>query len=167
MKLRRFQTGDAIEIASLFLETVRRINGGDYSPREVAAWAPEHIDVGALGRRQADSYGIVAEVDGEIVGFGNVEESGHLDCLYVHADFPQRGIGSRILERLEAKARRSGVRRLFTEASITARPFFERRGYTVLERQQVEVRGVALTNFRMEKFLKPNIQRGPKTPTDG
>lgn len=38
-------------------------------------------------------------------------------------------------------------------ASRTARPFFEQRGYRVLAEQQVERRGVTLTNFRMEKTL--------------
>ena len=38
-----------------------------------------------------------------------------------------------------------------THASITARPFFEKRGYQVLRAQQVERRGILLTNYIMEK----------------
>ena len=38
-----------------------------------------------------------------------------------------------------------------THASITARPFFEKRGYRVVKEQQVERHGVLLTNFVMEK----------------
>lgn len=165
MRLRRFHPNDTNEIAQLFLETVRRVNIRDYTPREVAAWAPDHIDVGALGRRLVDSFSIVAERDGAIVGFGNLEESGHVDCLYVHADFPGQGIGSALLQKLEAAARESGKRRVFTEASITARPFFEKRGYAVLARQLVAVRGVELTNYRMEKFLELGVERAPEIPT--
>ena len=40
---------------------------------------------------------------------------------------------------------------LTTHASITARPFFEKRGYTVVREQQVERRGELLTNFVMRK----------------
>lgn len=39
------------------------------------------------------------------------------------------------------------------DAAATARLFFEQRGYHVLAEQQVERRGVTLTNFRMEKTL--------------
>ena len=35
--------------------------------------------------------------------------------------------------------------------SITARPFFERRGYRVVREQQVERQGIMLTNFVMIK----------------
>lgn len=37
------------------------------------------------------------------------------------------------------------------DASITARPFFEKRGYKVIKEQQVEKQGIFLTNFVMEK----------------
>ena len=38
-----------------------------------------------------------------------------------------------------------------THASITARPFFEKRGYQVAKEQQVERQGIFLTNYVMIK----------------
>ncbi len=38
-----------------------------------------------------------------------------------------------------------------THASITARPFFEKRGYVVKKEQQVERHGILLTNYVMER----------------
>ncbi len=55
---------------------------------------------------------------------------------------PQRG-GNR-----SGAGRGGGLGRL-----LTARPFFEGRGYRALWAQRVERRGVALTNYRMEKAL--------------
>jgi hypothetical protein len=52
------------------------------------------------------------------------------------------------------------IPRIFAEVSIIAQPFFERCGFSVIQ-QQVALRGgIALTNFRMEKRLKP-LPRGP------
>jgi hypothetical protein len=42
---------------------------------------------------------------------------------------------------------------LFTEASITARPFFEAEGFVVLSPQVVISRGVEFVNYRMERVL--------------
>ncbi|MFC6235817.1 GNAT family N-acetyltransferase, partial [Leucobacter soli] len=59
----------------------------------------------------------------------------------------------RLLAEAERRARTSGVAELYTDASITARPFFERRGFRV-EREQRQVRsGAELVNFRMRKRL--------------
>ncbi len=58
-----------------------------------------------------------------------------------------------LLNQIEQVARSLQIERLFTEASLTAKPFFERRGFDVVRAQQVERRGVWFCNFVMEKFL--------------
>lgn len=157
MHIRPFCSEDAIAIATLFHDTVRRVNCRDYSEEQIRAWAPDAVDPARWAGKLAGRFSIVAESDGVIVGFGDIEADGHLDHLYVHADHQGEGVGRRLAEALEAEAHRLGVGRIFTEASITARPFFERRGYRVVERQTVLCRGVALINFRMEKLLPPEI----------
>jgi putative acetyltransferase len=42
---------------------------------------------------------------------------------------------------------------LFTEASITAKPFFQRMGFSVVKEQEVSRRGETFINYAMEKFL--------------
>ena len=42
-------------------------------------------------------------------------------------------------------------RKITVHASITARPFFEKRGYRLVRSQTVERRGVQMQNFHMEK----------------
>jgi putative acetyltransferase len=64
-----------------------------------------------------------------------------------------RGVGSRLLVAVEGEARKTGLERIHTEASITARPFFVRWGFRVVREQVVERRGVGMTNFVTEKDL--------------
>ncbi|KJG63374.1 acyltransferase, partial [Raoultella planticola] len=44
---------------------------------------------------------------------------------------------------------------LTVDASITAKPCFERHGFRVVEEQQVAVRGETFINYRMEKVRRP------------
>ena len=94
------------------------------------------------------SIGAVLVKDGEIVGFGNMDESGYLDMLYVHSEHQREGIATAICDMLEEHC---PADEFTTHASITAKPFFEQRGYRVTKKQQVECRGVMMTNFVMEK----------------
>lgn len=71
----------------------------------------------------------------------------YLDRLFVHADYQRKGIATAICNQLEQAVQGNIV----THASITARPFFEKRGYTVVKEQQVERQGIFLTNFIMIK----------------
>lgn len=92
-------------------------------------------------------YSIVA-VDGEIiVGFGDIDQTGYLDRLYVHANHQGKGVAAAICNKLEQAVQGKVV----THASITARPFFEKRGYRIVREQQVERKGIFLTNYVMEK----------------
>jgi putative acetyltransferase len=64
-----------------------------------------------------------------------------------------RGVGRRLYEAAEREAGELGLESVSTEASLTARPFFERLGFRVVREQTVVRRGVGLTNFVMEKRL--------------
>ena len=139
-------------LAELFRETVCRINSRDYSPEQIAAWTG-----GATPKRWDGLFSgalrfILAErdTDGAILGFTAVDR-GYLHSLFVHAEYQSRGIGSGLLEQAEAYAHMQGAVRITSEVSLTARPFFERKGYRVDREQQIDRGGVLLTNFYCQK----------------
>jgi putative acetyltransferase len=151
--IRRYTPGDLAGLIVLFRDTVRRINRRDYSQAQVMAWAPDEIDAQQWARRFGNKAVWVADLEGAPVGFVDVARDGQIDMLYVHADHQGRGIASRLLGTVEAGARAHGLLRLFTEASITARPFFERRGFRVLAPQRVVRWAQEFVNYRMDKQI--------------
>jgi putative acetyltransferase len=151
--IRYYEAGDAPEIVRLFFETVRSVNRADYSDEQLEAWAPGVPDPEEWHARMAGRRTLVAEEGGEVVGFAELEYDGRLDMLYVRKDAVGRGVGRRLYEAVEREARGQGLGWIFTEASITARPFFEQQGFRVVREQMVSRRGVSMTNFVMEKEL--------------
>lgn len=145
MFLRAYQSADCPIMAALFYSTVHTVNARDYSQEALNAWADGHVDLEAWDQSFRARYSLIAIEDGEIVGFGDIDRTGYLDRLYVHKDRQGEGIGTAICDQLEASV--SGE--ITTHASITARPFFEKRGYRVVREQQVERHGVLLTNYVM------------------
>ena len=155
-RLRLYRPQDLEGLIQLFYETVHEVNLGDYSPAEVDAWvpSPESVDRAAWGESLAAHYTVVAEREGQLLGFGDMDSTGYFDRLYVHRDFHGRGVATSIAHALEGFAHGLGAQRVTVHASRTARPFFERRGYRMLYAQQVERRGVLLENFAMELALE-------------
>ena len=151
--LRPYQPDDGPSLLALFRDTIRRVNSRDYSPAQVAAWASDNINTVRWLGRFAGRFVPVAEEVGRPVGFAELEENGHVDRVYVSADRQRRGIGRQLLAALVVEARRVGRTRLYTEASVTARPFFEAQGFTVLAPQVVTCRGLDFVNYRMERLL--------------
>lgn len=157
MKIRRFKKSDADQIARLFHDTVRQINIRDYTDRQVRAWAPDNIYFRDWKTTCSQKITFVAEDQGVVTGFAELEENGHIDCFYCHRSYQQQGIGKLLFQALEKEAREQKIRRLYAEVSITAKPFFTRMGFSEIKRQNV-IRGeIKFTNYVMDKNLKPDV----------
>lgn len=148
MQIRPYRPSDCDAMADLFYNTVHNVNAADYSPRQLDAWADGKVDLAAWNCSFQEHCTLVAEENGEIIGFGDITGEGYLDRLYVHHLYQRQGIATALCDRLEQTVKGN----ITTHASITARPFFEKRGYRVVRQQQVERRDVLLTNFVMEKL---------------
>jgi putative acetyltransferase len=153
MHIRRFRPGDEGQIAQLFHDTIHTVNRRDYSPRQLAAWAPTDLYFRDWLTVCANRFTLVADDEGQIAGFAELEAKGHIDCFYCHRDYQGQGVGRQLYQGLEEQARTMSLNRLFVEASITARPFFERMGFVTLAAQSVPCRGETFLNYTMEKWL--------------
>ena len=149
VQLRPYREGDCPALAALFTDTVHTVNAADYTPAQLDAWAPAAgPDLQDWDQRFKDHITLVAEVEGRLAGFADLDPAaGYLDRLYVGSRFQRQGVATALCDALEEAAAGPVV----THASVTARPFFARRGYRVLRAQQVERRGVTLANYVMEK----------------
>ena len=135
MQIRRYNAADFDAAIRLFYNSVHSISNRDYFPEQLDAWAPD-IDVIQRERR----------LDERLL-------SGYFDLLYVHPEYQRQGVATMIADNIEEHVTSQGARTITTDASITAKPFFEQRGYRVVKMQTAQIRGSSLVNFHMEKEL--------------
>lgn len=148
MQLRAYEPIDCEKLAVLFYQTVHCINAQDYTEAQLNAWATGKVNLKNWNNSFLEHHTVVAEENAEIIGFGDMDDSGYLDRLFVHKDHQRQGIATAICDELE---RAAAGKQITTHASITAKGFFLRRGYRVVRKQEVVRCEVLLTNFLMEK----------------
>lgn len=153
MLIRRFKRTDTEQIATLFHETIREINREHYSDDQVKAWAPDDIHFKDWETYCLSKHTLVADDNGLIAGFAQLDDNGYIDCFYCHKDYQRLGIGSRLFEAVSEKAKELKLKELTVESSISARAFFEGKGFSVVTPQKVFRRGQVLENFLMKKNL--------------
>lgn len=151
MIIRKYKSTDCKYLAQLFYDTVHSINSKDYSKKQLDAWTTGNIDLKQWDESFKKNYTIVALENNIIVGFGDIDKTGYLDRLYVHKDYQGKKIATLILVELEKKVKPC---KIITYASITAKPFFESRGYEVVKENVVIRNNVYLSNYIMEKNCK-------------
>jgi putative acetyltransferase len=150
--VRGYVPRDAEATIEIFMRAIREVASKDYTPDQVGAWAQVDNQEG-WARKRASRPTWIAIIDGNPAGFSDLEPRGYLDMMFVHPHYQGLGVASLLLKTLEAAGREQGLLLITTEASLTARPFFEKRGFDVIASQAVQKRGQTLRNFRMEKRL--------------
>jgi len=153
--VRAYRPEDAPALMAVYHSAIHETAARDYTPEQIAAWAPETLDAERWAQRMAGITPFVAERDGAIVGYADVQANGYIDHFFVAGHAARQGVGTALMRRIHEQAAVLGLPSLFSEVSITARPFFERWGFTVEQQQRMFPRGVELPNFRMRKPLEP------------
>lgn len=153
MIIRKYRDSDLDQILYLFYNTVHTINSKDYSESQLAAWAVRDPDKHKWGESLSNNISYVAELNDTIIGFGDLNHERYIDRLFTHKDFQGIGVASKILGTLEKEAKRLAYIEVYTEASITAKPFFENQKYYTVLCQNKSYKGQNFINYIMKKEI--------------
>ncbi len=153
--IRQATISDIPEMTEVYKNTVLTVNRKDYSAEEVEDWAScGSDDIEHWNQLFKEQHYVLAEnEDGIIVGFGSINDTGYMHTLFVHADFQHQGLATLLYQHLEKYAQEKGARKITSEVSITAKPFFEKQGFVVDEEQKRKANKLCLINYKMSKEL--------------
>ena len=165
--LRPMLPTDAPMLTDIFRASIEGLTGDAYSREQQDAWASAADDSAAFVRRLADRVTFVATLQNSPVAFASLEGTDKIDMLYVHPAVAGQGVATTLLEALEKLANARGAKRLTTDASDTARDFFDARGYTAQRRNTVLRGGEWLSNTTMTKDVAPSDRTGSNHTSGG
>jgi putative acetyltransferase len=151
--LRPFLAADLPLLSEIRFAAIEELTGEDYDEAQRRAWASSADDDAEFARSLEKGLTLVALTGGGPVGFISLQDGGLIDQLYVHPAVARTGVASALVDAIEKLAAARGVATLVTEASDTAKPLFEKRGFAAESRNTIEIEGEYLGNTRMTKAL--------------
>lgn len=154
VSIREARPEDAQSVRDVHAASIRALGRFHYDEQQIDSWSD--LDDVEYPITEEDTYVVVAEEDGIIVGFGEMDlDGGQLRAIYVSPAESRRGVGTALLRELEAVAQANGLDELHLSASLNAVPFYEHHGYRPGEDTTHESSGrVELEVIRMEKPLR-------------
>lgn len=147
---------DFPQVRRVFKDAVLNIGVCAYTEEQVRVWAA-FADDPQFDEQLKEGVTIVAEQQGEVVGFGQLHPLNHIALLYVDSRHANQRIGSALANRLERRAQDAGMKAVSVEASKIAKPFFEKQGYTVLEKEIIDRNGIEFERYLMHKRIRNGI----------
>jgi putative acetyltransferase len=150
--IRIYQHGDHRSIAEIFTSAIHQIASEVYTPEQCLAWSDREPNYEHWRKRCELKRPFVAIVDSEVAGYLELDPDGHIDCAYVNPKYRRRGVVSRLVEHAVDTCFALNLPRVYVEASICAKPMFEKLGFQTLAENQVVIKGITLLNYRMERL---------------
>jgi len=154
MDFRKATISDLTEMQEMYIDTIKWSCKNDYSPLEIDAWISGLNNVERWAKVIHAQFVLLAIAENKIVGYGTLKDGNYIDFFCVHKDFQRQGIADKIFNQLENEAKKENVETITADVSITAKPFFEKKGFVVKTKQKNIRLGVELINYKMEKSLK-------------
>lgn len=144
---------DLATLQQLYVDTIQSVCVNEYSAEERNVWASGINNTERWQEVMHTQYILLAIINEQVAGFATLKAWNYIDFFYVHKDFQRMGIAKGLLSMLEAEAIKHGTKILSSDISKTARPFFEKNGFTALKEQHHQRQHVVLVNYKMEKQL--------------
>lgn len=95
MPIRNLHPGDEPALRAVFYSSVHDLARRHYTAEQLAVWAPRQYDVAQWGERLRGNRPFIAEVDGCIAGFADLQDSGCVDHFCVAGACAGPGAGER------------------------------------------------------------------------
>jgi len=153
IKIRKAQLSDLSQIRQLFFDTITKVNVKDYTPEQIKVWSSGVGNIERWEKKFSEQLFIVATDNETLLGFTSLLQNYYIDHLYVSHLHMGKGIASQLIDYIENIALQSSVLKLRSDVSITALPFFEKRGYIIVKRNENLHKGEVLINFDVVKKL--------------
>jgi len=153
LTVRPYKAHDRTACWGVFYRAVREGAAGVYDEAQRAAWAPSPLPALDGHDKLAAAHTFVAEREGRVVGFMNVEPSGYLDMAFVLPEEMGQGTAAALYGAVLAQARAQGSDRMTVTASPLARRFFAKRGWSVDRREDLAADGQVYEVFHMSTVV--------------
>jgi putative acetyltransferase len=154
MNFRKATASDLSEMQQLYIGTIQSVCINDYNSDQIEAWISGVKNTERWVEVIRTQFVLLAIIKDQIAGFGTLKDDNYIDFFYIHKDFQRQGIADKLLTELELEAQKQHSKIITSDISITAKPFFEKKGYVVKTEQKNIRLNIELINYKMEKELK-------------
>lgn len=160
--MRPFMPADTVRVQDLYAQSIEELTQDEYDEDQRLAWMSGAADGPAFARRLMQNVTLLVERDGELLGFASLKDNSVVDFLYVHPYAVGEGVATTLMDALEKLAKARGATVLTAEVSDTAYDVFLGRGFEPVQRNNVPIDDVWLSNTTMRKPLAAPAEKDAK-----
>ncbi|MER8461988.1 GNAT family N-acetyltransferase [Mesorhizobium sp. M1396] len=131
INIRSSEIDDLPALSRLIFRTVETSYSGVYPPRAIAFLKQFHSEEKVLQRIET-GVTLVAEQGSQLIATASLDGQ-EITAVFVDPDRQRLGFGQLLMQDLEERARKNGLRETILSVSLPSKKFYERLGYQIVE----------------------------------
>ncbi len=151
--IRRANIRDLPRLQRLFYNTITSVGLKVYTKVQIKKWTQHFSDTAYWEHKFVHNNFYVATLNGEVVGFISLSDTGYIDYIYVSHNYQGKGIANLLYTRIEVLAKELDFKELTSDISALEKPFFEKKGFEILKECHRRIDNETLVNFSVKKVL--------------
>lgn len=159
LMLRPYAAADLDATVAMQCRAVEVLGRTHYGPEDIALLVAASREPGYAGELAANDLWLAVDPAGTVLGsagWGRARgedgtERARIRKVFVEPGLAGRGLGRRLVEAAEARARAAGLSAFVVRANLNAVPFYERLGYRATGPGEMAVGGRTVAMTMMEK----------------
>ncbi len=154
MNLRQITIKDQIELKKVYFDSIQSLDEKIYSKEQKRAWSSQAWDNPNFKKSIIKGKGWLLSDKGTIIAFATRYPINRIALFYCKGKFQRKGIGSKLLQKLEDEAKREGLDSLSTEASLISFKLFLKNGWKIIRKEKVTINNIFFERYKMIKIIK-------------
>ena len=153
MKLKQITRNDQLKLKEVYFDSICSIDENIYSKEHKLAWACQAWENSEFEKSILQGIGLKLICDNKIIGFATRYPENRLSLFYIRDNFKRKGLGTLIINSIERDALKSGINKLYAEASLISYQLLLNRKWEIDRKEKVNIKGLMFERYRMFKIL--------------
>ena len=156
MNLRQITIKDQIELKKVYFDSIQSLDEKIYTKEQKRAWSSQAWDNSNFDKSITEGEGWLLSEKGIIIAFATRFPNNRISLFYCKGEFQRKGLGSKLLLKLEHEAKKEGLKSLSTEASLISYKLFLKNEWKIISKEKVIINNIFFERYKMTKIIKIN-----------
>ena len=156
MNLRQITINDQLQLKKVYFDSIQSLDEKIYSKEQKVAWSSQAWGNPNFDKTITKGKGWLLSEKEIIIAFATRYPRNRIALFYCKGIFQRKGLGSKLLNKLEAEAKKEGLESLSTEASLISYKLFLKNKWEIIRKEKVTINNIFFERYKMTKNIKVN-----------
>ena len=151
MNLRQITSKDQLELKKVYFDSIQTIDDEIYNQEQKRAWSSQAWDNPNFKKAISKGKGWLIYEKNTVIAFATRYPSNRLALFYCIGKAQRKGLGTKLLIKIEEDAKKEGINSLITEASLISYKLFIKQNWEIIRKEKIIIKDKYFERYKMIK----------------